>query len=283
MIPRKHTAKDLWKPKRRIELLYQRSLRKIMKTLENKLNGITSLAEILIILKKFTQSKEFKQFAEAEARKMVTSVFTDAGKTWRTAANVNSKGRQIYEALKHEIETTPIGISIKEQIERNSDLIKSIPVKIRSEITEVVAREFMGGRRSEDIAQDLQKRFPEMLKAKAYLIARTETSKTESALTKARCDNLGIKAYIWRTSEDIRVRSSHAHMDDVIVFWDNPPSPEALIGKKNVGYYHAGNIYNCRCYSEPIIRLDFITWPHKVHYNNSIVRMTRKQFEAIAA
>ena len=275
------TAKDLWKPKRRIELLYQRSLRKIMKSLENRLKGLTSLADILRTLKKFTQSKEFQDHAESEAKKMVTSVFTDAGKTWREAANINSKGRQIYAALKHEMETTPIGLSVKEQIDRNADLIKSMPIKIRSEITEIVARESMGGRRSEDIAQYLQEIFPQMTKAKADLIARTETSKTESALTKARCDNLGIKAYIWRTSEDIRVRSSHSHMDDVIVFWDNPPSPELLDGKKSVGYYHAGNIYNCRCYSEVVIRTDFIKFPHKVYYNGRIVTMNKKQFESI--
>jgi SPP1 gp7 family putative phage head morphogenesis protein len=275
------TAKDLWEPKRRIELTYQRSLRVIMRKLEKELKGKNDLTSILNTLKKFMKSEEFNKYAYASAKKMVTSLFTDAGKTWRTAANVNSKGRQIYEALKHEIDTTPIGISIREQTERNARLIKSMPERIRVEITDIVARESINGRRASEIAEDLQERFPEMLKAKADLIARTETSKTSTALTKSRCDNLGIKAYIWRTSEDIRVRDSHSKMDDVIIFWNNPPSPEALAGEKNVGYYHPGNIYNCRCYPEPIIRLDFITWPHKVYWNNQIVRMTRKQFEEV--
>lgn len=282
MIPKKDTAKDLWKPKRRIELLYQRNLRRIMKTLQKELKKANDLSEIVKILKKFTQSKEFKEYAEASALKMVTGVFTDAGKTWRTAANVNSKGRQIYEALQKEFET-PIGLAVKEQIERNSQLIKSMPEKIRSEITDIIARESREGRRASEIAEDLQERFPEMLKAKADLIARTETSKTESALNQARSQSIGLNWYIWRTSDDSRVRKSHDHMEDVLVNWNNPPSPEALIRQKSkLGNYHAGCAPNCRCYSEIVIRLDFIKWPHKVYYNNKITYMSRKQFEQIS-
>lgn len=281
MIPKKDTAKDLWKPKRRIELLYQRNLRRIMKRLEKELKQAKDLPEILRILKKFTRSQEFKQYAEASARKMVTSVFTDAGKTWRTAAKVNSKGREIYEALQKEFETH-IGLAVKEQIERNSRLIKSMPERIRTEITDVVARESMEGRRASEIAEDLQERFPEMLKAKADLIARTETSKTESALNQARSQSIGLNWYIWRTSDDSRVRKSHDHMEDVLINWNNPPSPEALIKQKSkLGKYHAGCAPNCRCYSEIVVRLDFISWPHKVYYNGKIQRMSRKQFESI--
>lgn len=249
--------------------------------MEKQLRGLTSLESILKTIRKFVKSKEFQYHAEVTAKKMVTSLFSDAGKTWRTAANVNGKGRKIYEALKHEIDTTPIGISIREQVERNARLITGIPRKVSEEMTDYVSKRAIEGRRSEDIAEELQSIYPKMFKNKADLIARTETSKTSTALTKARCDNLGIKAYIWRTSEDIRVRESHEKMDDVIVFWNEPPSPETLAGEKNVGHYHAGNIYNCRCYPEPIIRLDFISWPHKVYHNGQITRMSRKQFESI--
>ncbi len=282
MIPKKDTAKDLWMPKRRIELTYQRSLRILMRKLEKELKSKDDLADILRALKKHMKSKEFQQYAYAAARKMVTSVFSDSGKTWRTAANVNGQGRQIYEALRHEMKTTPIGISIRDQIEKNAELITRVPGKVSEELTEYITKRSLEGRRSSDIAEELHSIYPNMLKNKVDLIARTETSKASTALTKARCDNLGIKAYIWRTSEDIRVRESHKNMDDVIVFWNNPPSPEALEGEKNVGYYHAGNIYNCRCYPEPIIKLEFISWPHKVYWNNQIVRMSKKQFMQIA-
>jgi SPP1 gp7 family putative phage head morphogenesis protein len=250
--------------------------------LEKKLIGLTDLRDISRIIKKFIESPEFNEYADRAAMKMVTSLFSDSGKTWREAARANSKGKVIYEALRKEM-NTPIGLSVREQIERNAKLIKSMPNSIRADITSHIAEEGSKGRRSEYIAEDLQKKYPYMFEEKAKLIARTEVSKTSTALTKARCENLGINWYIWRTSEDRRVRKSHDHMDDVLICWNNPPSPEALINKKNVGYYHAGNIYNCRCYPEPVVSLDFISWPHKVYYNGTIQTMTRKQFEAIAA
>jgi SPP1 gp7 family putative phage head morphogenesis protein len=282
MIPKKNTAKDLWEPKRRIEINYQRNMRKIMKQLEKKLKGLNSLSSILRVLKEYSKSEEFQKYAEAAAKKMVTGLFSDAGKTWRTAANVNSKGRHIYEALKNEIDTTPIGISIKEQTERNARLITGIPRKVSEEITDYVSKRAIEGRRSEDIAEELHSIYPKMLKNKVDLIARTETSKTSSALTQSRSENLGLKWYVWRTSEDARVRKSHDHMDGVLINWDNPPSPEQLVNiKSTLGRYHAGCAPNCRCYSEVVIRLDFVKFPCKVFYNNQIVRMTRKQFESI--
>lgn len=280
MIPKKDTAKDLWRPKRRIEVMYKSSLRKMIKQLEKQLDGLTDLKSILKYIKKFTESKEFQNYADKAAMKMVTSLFSDAGRTWREAARKNSKGKEIYEALKKEL-NSPIGLSVKEQIERNANLIKSMPKSVTKEITEHVATEAFKGRRSEYIAEDLQNKIPIMFESKAKLIARTEVSKTSTALTKARCENLGINWYVWCTSEDQRVRNSHSHMEGVLIYWDNPPSPEALIHEKNVGYYHAGNIYNCRCYPEPVVSLDLIKWPCKVHYNGTIQRMTRKQFEEI--
>ena len=233
MIPRKNTAKDLWQPKRRIEVMYKRALRQITKTLEKKLMGLTDLRTILKTIKKFTDSKEFNEYAERSAMKMVTSLFSDAGKTWRQAARTNSKGKGIYEALKNEL-NGPIGKSINEQVERNAKLIKSMPKSIREEITSHVAEQTLKGRRSEFIAEDLEKLYPYMFEKKAKLIARTEVSKTSTA------DNLKLPIYIWRTSKDQRVRSSHDIMDDVIIFWDDPPSPEKLDGGKSIGKYHAG-------------------------------------------
>ena len=70
-------------------------------------------------------------------------------------------------------------------------------------------------------------------------------------------------------------------MEGVLVCWNDPPSPEKLINEKFVGYYHAGEIYNCRCYPQPIVKLNFVKWPAKVYYQGKIQRMSRKQFEEI--
>lgn len=242
---------------------------------------MTDLKIILRTIKKFTESKEFHEYAYKASLKMVTSLFNDVGKTWRQAARENSKSKPIYEALKKEF-NDPIGLAVKEQVERNAKLIKNIPLNISKEITNHVAEETLKGRRSSDIMEDLQKLYPHMCESKAKLIARTEYSKTSTALTKARCDDIGINWYEWNTSEDGRVRSSHKHMDTVLINWDNPPSPEELENiKSTLGHYHAGCCPNCRCFASPIVRLNFISWPHKVYYQNRIQSMTIKQFESI--
>ena len=115
------------------------------------------------------------------------------------------------------------------------------------------------------------------------LIARTETSKTSTALTRARSEELHLPAYVWRTSKDGRVRPSHRLMDGVICFWNDPPAPEALLGiKSTLGHYCCGDAPNDRCYPEPLLRLDAVSWPHKVFAGGSIQSMTRAAFAGVA-
>lgn len=47
--------------------------------------------------------------------------------------------------------------------------------------------------------------------------------------------------YIWRTQDDGKVRSSHAHNDDQLFAWNSPPETG-----------HPGEDYNCRCWAEPV-------------------------------
>ena len=283
MIPRKNTAKDLWKPKRRIEVRYRKALKQVLKKMNITIKDLNTEYEITKALKKLANSSEFKRYAESISMNMITSLFSDSGKTWREAARSNSKGREIFEALKKELKG-PIGGAVNEQIQLNANLIKSMPLDIAKEMTDYTAKETYKGNRSEDIAYDLQKKFEFISEKKANLIARTEVSKASTELTRARSENLGIRWYIWRTSEDVRVRSSHSHMEGVLICWDNPPSPEKLLGiRSSLGYYHAGECPNCRCYPEAVVSLDFVKWPCKVYYNGTIESMTRKQFEEIAA
>ena len=51
--------------------------------------------------------------------------------------------------------------------------------------------------------------------------------------------------YIWRTSGDEKVRSSHAANNGKIFAWDNPPETG-----------HPGEDYNCRCWAEPYYGFD---------------------------
>jgi SPP1 gp7 family putative phage head morphogenesis protein len=53
---------------------------------------------------------------------------------------------------------------------------------------------------------------------------------------------LGIRQYVWRSRDDGKVRSSHAHYDDQVFSWDEPPEGG-----------HPGQAFNCRCHAEPFV------------------------------
>ena len=241
---------------------------------------MTEPFEIIAMLKRLSNSPILKDYSEKVALKMVTQLFMDAGKTWRTAASVNSRGRTIYEAIRKEL-SGQIGGSFYFQVKRNAEIIRTVPLKTANRLTNYIAEEANKGRRATDIAEDIRKRFPVSTESNINLIARTEVSKTSTALTQARSEDIGLAWYIWRTSEDSRVRNSHEHMEDVLIKWTDPPSPERLVDEKSVGLYHAGCVFNCRCYPEPVIDIKDIQFPHKVYSGGGIKRMTRKQFEQI--
>jgi len=251
-----------------------------MKSLGALLDDLDDPDEIMRSIKNYARSKGFTAYAESTAMKMVTHLFSDSGRTWRQAARKNSRGRLIYAALQKQM-AGRLGGDVMYQINRNAELIQSMPLDIAQQVNKHVMREALKGTRANDIAEMIKAYFPEASRAKAGLIARTETSKTSTALTRARSQAIGINWYVWRTSQDSRVRDAHAKMNSVLVKWSNPPNPEQLDGEsRTYGHYHAGDIFNCRCYPEPVIDLDLITWPANVYWGGRIQRMTRVQFEA---
>lgn len=61
---------------------------------------------------------------------------------------------------------------------------------------------------------------------------------------------LGIRQYVWRSRDDGKVRSAHAHYDDQIFSWDDPPEGG-----------HPGQAFNCRCHAEPYVQDQAATAP----------------------
>ena len=270
-----------WKPENRLEITYARALNRLVKQMFKSLNGVLNPYEIVKRLKKLSKQKKFKDYCESIALTMVTHINKKVSGGWRKAAFENGKGNQVRNALIEEIVSTNIGRSISEQVAVNATIIKTLPQNIAEEVVKYIEVEAATGRRSEDIANDIVKMFPEKTKANAKLIARTEVSKTQSALVRARAEAMGIAWYIWRTSKDSRTRSSHEIMDGILVAWNDPPNPEELDGEnkyKQARKYHPGGIYNCRCYSEPVISWDLVDFPCDVYFSGKIQSMTKAEF-----
>ena len=230
-------------------------------------------------MRNFQNSEPFNSFVYSAVRRMVTPIAVQNMRTWRMAAKKATKNPGLYRMLMREI-NQGLKSDIEIQIEENANLIKTLPTDVAKKVTKDISDMALKGMRASEIAKVIREQTDKHSRASAKLIARTEVSKTTTALTKARCDNLDLHWYVWRTAEDgDRVRKSHRIMEGVLVNWNEPPSPEVLVGEKSVGNYHAGNIWNCRCYPEPLIEIDDISWPHKVYTNGKIQTIGKMQFE----
>lgn len=269
---------DRFKPRRSVEKRYTAAIQRIMQGLRRRLLGATSPFQLLEIIRGFARSPTMDKASREAAEAMATSLFHDGARTWREAAMRGSKGRTIYLLLQKELARRN---EISAIVDRNSKLIKSMPDRIAQKVSQDMAKGEFSGKRPEELMEQVLAQWPQLTRAHAKLIARTETSKASTALTRARAESAGFSWYVWKTSEDVRVRGSHRHMNGVLVSWSDPPSPEALIHMKNYGHYHAGDFPNCRCYPAPLIDYEDVSWPHKVYHNGRIQMMTLAKFKKL--
>jgi SPP1 gp7 family putative phage head morphogenesis protein len=264
--------RTLWKPRRRIEQSFANEMIDLMgrQFFPHLRNWIPSLTVPLIDF-------DIEEYALSIASRMVQSVSIANAKSWRQAA-LQAGGQRIYRALQQEMHG-PVGQEARRLIRENAQLISSLPRDVAESTSRFVAAQQRKGLRSEEIAEQLRARIPQLTENRIHLIARTETAKAETAFSQVRAENLGIRWYEWVSAKDQRVRKSHQKMNEVLVAWANPPAPEALVHERsNLGHYAPGGCPNCRCVAIPLVRLDEVSWPHRVYVNSTIVWMTRADF-----
>lgn len=262
------------------ERRYQDELRQAGRHLARTVKGLETIQEITSALLGYTKDPKWQEYANQEARKMVRSVLVGNAQTWREAARKGQHSHEIHTLLKREFaESKPFN----EIIQENAGLIKTLPSDFAKQASNLAAKYALEGKRSGDIIKAIHQEFPDFAEYKAKRIARTEVAKAQATVTKVRSQQMGIDWYIWQTSHDQRVRSSHDLMQGVLCRFSNPPSPEALAGiKSTLGHYGPGECPNCRCYAEPVIDIDFLTFPLQVYDGGKIVRMTKRKFLEVA-
>jgi len=273
----------VWKPKRALERRYAAAIALLIRGLLGMLKHIRSPAGIIDALRRYARSPTFKSETQRVALSMVTHLFSDGHKTWRQAARSGGRGQLVYTSLRRELQDPVVGTVYRNLVDRNAELICTVPDYVAQILTRRMAKAYEEGTRTDDMVDEILKQAPQLTRNHARLIARTEISKASTALTEARCEESGVQWYVWRTSEDERVRSSHRRMEGVIVSWSNPPDPEALAHepRSRGGPYHAGNIYNCRCYPEPLLDFTDVTWPHKVYVHGRVQTLTLARFKRL--
>ncbi len=133
---------------------------------------------------------------------------------------------------------------LKGSIEGNVSLIKTIPGDYFDKIEGIVYRGTIAGNEAKSMIEQIREIGHSTTK-RAKVIARDQTAKLNSNLSKQRQLNAGVKEYVWRTATDGRVRESHKRNNGKTFRWDKPP--------KATG--HPGQDVQCRCFAQPIIEI----------------------------
>ena len=270
-----------FRPPRRIERQYAAAIDRLLIGLRPLLREISDPFFIAQTIRNYARSPTFRAESYKVAQAMATHLFSDGHRTWREAAAAGSKGRMIYQALQKELQSTQVGTTYHNIVYNNAEVIRSVPHRIAAQMTAKIAQRAEQGLRPAAMLDEVLSLYPNMTKTHAMLIARTETSKATTALTRARCDAAGVGWYVWETCDDERVRDSHILMDGVVISWNEPPSPEELNHERSYGHYHAGETFNCRCYPAPLLEYDDVGWPARVYHGGRIQHMSLARFKSI--
>ena len=184
-------------------------------------------------------------WAERAAAEMLTEVNRRDEKAWMQLSADLSR------ALRQEIRTAPTGATMQALLAEQVTLIKSIPLDAAKRVHKLTIEGIEDSTRASEISKAIQAS-GDVAKSRADLIARTEVSRTASTLTEARALHVGSPGYFWRTAGDGDVREDHRELEGKFIRWDQPPIADKRTGRRA----HAGCIYGCRCYPEPVIPED---------------------------
>ena len=225
------------------EKQFEKSLRKVARLvsgiIEHHVDGaeLRNSADMMEALKIY--SKVIDPWARSVSKKMLDTVSKDAERAFYGVS------KSLTEGLRGMLADAEVGRRALALQAEQVELIKSIPLEAGERAQRLAMEASTVGRRAEETAQMLLKT-EDITLARATLIARTETSKANSVITRARAESVGSKGYIWRTMGDDAVRESHAEMEGEYVPWDSPPELDDMTG-------HAGEFPNCRCFAEPVL------------------------------
>jgi SPP1 gp7 family putative phage head morphogenesis protein len=124
----------------------------------------------------------------------------------------------------------------------NVSLIRDMPQKYLTQVEQIVRSGVAQGLGVKGIAKQLEE-VEGVDKRRAKLIASDQIGKANAALTQYRQIDLGLDKYVWRSSNDSRVRPTHAEAEGQTFEWAKPPS---FTGG------HPGHAVRCRCRAAPV-------------------------------
>jgi SPP1 gp7 family putative phage head morphogenesis protein len=181
-------------------------------------------------------------WASAVSARMIGNVNMRDVKAW------TDLGRSVGHELRKEILQAPTGQIMRNLLADQVSLITTLPVKAAERVHKLTLEAlYTGGARAAEIQEAIMKQ-GHVTRGQASNIAVTEVARAASVLVESRALWLGSPGYFWRTSRDLDVRPRHKKLEGKFIKWNEPP-----ISGERGERAHAGQIYRCRCWQEPVL------------------------------
>lgn len=224
---------------------YAARLRGIAKTIDHLIRGFdaTTLHGQTLIQASLLRYREvLTPWAEATADTFVKEVAAADQQGWRRMSAEIGRG------IEREIQSAPVAPVMAQMKQDQVRLIRSLPEEAALRVNRLVSEGISKGVRAETIAKDIYET-GSVTRARADLIARTETGRVATTLQAARAQHAGSDTFEWVTASDYDVRPSHKRLSGTVHRWDQPPvcdSPD-IRGLP-------GTTFNCRCFAKPLFK-----------------------------
>jgi SPP1 gp7 family putative phage head morphogenesis protein len=235
---------------RNAETWYARQLRLIAKQVEIIIHGMFGHESIRI--EQLEQAladyaRLITPWAGAVAARMITEIARRDAVAWQKHSRLMGR------LLHHEIRFAPTGQLMRDLQAEQVNLITSLPLDAAQRVHDLSIGSLYRGERWTEIAKQIRAT-GQVTRARANLIARTETSRAATNLTQARATHIGSPGYWWRSTHDRDTRPRHRELDGKFILWSDPPIASEP-GQKEMRY-HAGAGPNCRCWPMPAVDPD---------------------------
>jgi SPP1 gp7 family putative phage head morphogenesis protein len=188
-------------------------------------------------------SAAIQPWARAVATRMLREVEARDRRAWWRISD------QIGVNLKRQLSEAPLAPAMQQLTETQVALIGSIPIEAAEKVAEWTQKGLTEGTRPKEIADRIFGEIGGVTRARAMLIARTESSRAASVLQQARAEWCGVTHYTWTTAGDADVRKDHKALDGKVFAYSDPPVADRASGAR----YGPGQGFNCRCVGVPII------------------------------
>ncbi len=231
----------------RLEAQYLRQLQGVVRQIDSIVKGMApqgvvhDLPGIQRVLNQYSET--IRPWARSVAERILAEISRRDEAAW------HELGKETGRALRKEIQSAPTGATLRLLLDEQVALITSLPTEAGQRVHKLTLEAIADSSRAKEIAADIL-RTGKVTESRAKCIARTEVARTAAGLTQSRAEHVGITHYIWRTAGDVDVRKSHKEMNGKVIAYNEPPV------LSDGTQTHAGMIFNCRCYQEPILPED---------------------------